>query len=117
VPWLPSGDVFSYERLLTIPTIPELEHDRFVLIDLSRVPVCWGSLHGVQAAEDDESGETQQSFGFHDNTSELLQFLLASSAAQWSPGLVLCICSSWRGARSLSRSLDMVAISVVHAIP
>jgi hypothetical protein len=37
----------------------------------------------VQTTEDDdESGETQQSFAFHGDTSELLQFLLASFAAQ-----------------------------------
>jgi hypothetical protein len=107
----------SREQLLTIATIPELEHDCFVLTDLSRVPVCWGTLHGVQTTEDDESGETQQSFGFHDSTSELLQFLLPSFAAQWSPGLVRCIWCSWRGARSSSRPLDMVAILVFHAIP
>ena len=74
-------------------------------------------MHGVQTTEDDESGETQQSFAFHDNTSELLQFLLASFAAQWSPGLVRCIWSSWRGACSLSRSLDKVAILVFQVIP
>lgn len=116
-PWLPSGDMVSHEQLLTITTIPALEHGCVVRIDLSGVPVCWGTVHGVQTAEDDESGETQQSFVFHDKTSELLQFLLAGFAAQWSPGLVRCIWSSWRGAGSLSRSLDMVAILVFHAIP
>jgi hypothetical protein len=88
VPWLPSDDIFPHEQLLTLATIPFLEHECFVLTDLSSVPVYWGTVHGVQTTEDDESGETQQSFGFHDNTSELLQFLLASFAAEWSPGLV-----------------------------
>jgi hypothetical protein len=72
----------SHEQLLTIATIPELEHGYAVRNGLSRVPVCWGTVHGVQTAEYDESDETQQSFVFHDNTSELLQFLLVGFAAQ-----------------------------------
>jgi hypothetical protein len=39
----------------------------------------------MQTVATEENGETQQSFGIHDNTSDLMQFLLASLAAQWSP--------------------------------
>lgn len=37
--WLVSGDKLSHEQLVTIPTSPKPEHDGFVLIGLSRVPV------------------------------------------------------------------------------
>lgn len=39
VPWLVSGDKVCHQQLVTIPTIPALEHECCVLIDLSRVPV------------------------------------------------------------------------------
>jgi len=91
VPWLPPGDMSCHEQLLTIRTIPFLVHDCFVLTDLSTVPVYWGTMHGVETTEDDESGENQRSFGFHNNTSEMVQFLLARFEAQWSPGLVRSI--------------------------